>query len=1202
MHCCIAQTATFITLNIVGQLHRVTVGSSGCNATPLNLCNNFAGNPLSIALDNNILYIVDNQGYLYKSNLTSSGTNNTCTNIGKFITTPTSSLNFYGLTVGNGGIVYAAIGSRIESYNPNTNVFKVLGSIPTNWSIGGDLLFYQGALYEAVKVNGGDNALIKINLTNPSASTLYMNFNAGSNVYGFASVTIPCSGNQTYALSTVGNNTEVFTVDMITKTQATTATCSLNFKVNDAASIAETQSATAPSTPTANSPFNICQNDAFNFIPPTVGSIKDTLRWYTQANGGASFGSPTPAISSIVLGTTNYYVSAYDTSTGCESVRDTIIVNINAYPAVPTINPTGSISICSGGSIILNSSSPTGNQWYLNGSAISGSINQIYSTNTIGNYTVTTTSTGCSKTSLPTIINIANASIAYSGSPFCPVGIKLVSLTGNVGGKFKATPNGLSIDSVTGTLNLLNSAIGRYRVTYTVGNTNCEFYDSVIIAGENKKINYTPNKYCGTSSLTTIHFPDNTIVTGIVSATPPGLVINATNGSININASAIGKYNIIYTYGTAGLGCGVIIDSTTFEILGSTTSTDSITICPNKVPYIWNGITFNTAGTQTKTGLINSNGCDSSATLNLKISVTIKTTINKNICANNLPYTWNGLVFNSAGSQTFYTTTSAVCDSLVTLVLSVNIATNSITNLNICTKQLPYSWNGLIFTKADTLTAHLYNSNGCDSAALLNLIVDTTTTNIQNFYHCKQIIYKGIIYSNSTTVRDTLFTTKACDSIYNIAHITITTITPTITTINLSHCKQIIYKGIKYTASITLTDTTKSVQGCDSIYNETNIVITPISPVTQTQYLSNCKQIIYKGTTYLNSIILKDTIQSVQGCDSIYNIINITIAPITPTVQIQNLTNCKQIIYKGITYSNSTTAIDTVKSIGGCDSIYSVAIISIVPITTTTKTFNLKHCSHIIYNNISYNNSIILKDTIKNSFGCDSIFKIINIVISPVITTTRYTSLKDCDSVIYSGKTFYTSQILRDTIFSFQGCDSIYKEVSIIIFAKPTISFSNNNIYVLVNHSLQLKPIATNSNFYQWIPTIYLDNPNIQSPICTPQKDTTYKLKVTNNNGCSDSNYVRVIVANSIDIPNVFSPNGDNMNDTWDIKFINIYPQNKVQIFSRYGQLMFSSFQGNYKAWDGKLNGKYVPIGVYYYLIKLSPSLGLISGSLTILR
>ena len=96
-----------------------------------------------------------------------------------------------------------------------------------------------------------------------------------------------------------------------------------------------------------------------------------------------------------------------------------------------------------------------------------------------------------------------------------------------------------------------------------------------------------------------------------------------------------------------------------------------------------------------------------------------------------------------------------------------------------------------------------------------------------------------------------------------------------------------------------------------------------------------------------------------------------------------------------------------------------------------------------------------------------------------------------------------------------------------------------------------------------------MDNPNIQSPICTPQKDTTYKLKVTNNNGCSDSNYVRVIVANSIDIPNVFSPNGDNMNDTWDIKFINIYPQNKVQIFSRYGQLMFSSFQGNYKAWDG---------------------------------
>jgi hypothetical protein len=93
------------------------------------------------------------------------------------------------------------------------------------------------------------------------------------------------------------------------------------------------------------------------------------------------------------------------------------------------------------------------------------------------------------------------------------------------------------------------------------------------------------------------------------------------------------------------------------------------------------------------------------------------------VCTSDLPYSWNGLTFAAAGTQTAHITNSAGCDSAATLVLTVKTATSSSSSLSICQYNLPYSWNGLTFTTAGTQTAHLTNSAGCDSAATLVLTV-----------------------------------------------------------------------------------------------------------------------------------------------------------------------------------------------------------------------------------------------------------------------------------------------------------------------------------------------------------------------------------------------------------------------------------------------------------------------------------------------
>ncbi|RZK96627.1 MAG: gliding motility-associated C-terminal domain-containing protein, partial [Hymenobacter sp.] len=92
-------------------------------------------------------------------------------------------------------------------------------------------------------------------------------------------------------------------------------------------------------------------------------------------------------------------------------------------------------------------------------------------------------------------------------------------------------------------------------------------------------------------------------------------------------------------------------------------------------------------------------------------------------------------------------------------------------------------------------------------------------------------------------------------------------------------------------------------------------------------------------------------------------------------------------------------------------------------------------------------------------------------------------------------------------------------------------------------------------------------------------------------------------VVAAIRIPNAFTPNGDGRDDTWQIEFIEQYPENTVSVFNRWGNRVFSAT--NYSRaneWRGDMNGQPAPVGTYYYVVVTKGPLGRsYSGSLTIL-
>src|SRR6185295_18600601 len=109
------------------------------------------------------------------------------------------------------------------------------------------------------------------------------------------------------------------------------------------------------------------------------------------------------------------------------------------------------------------------------------------------------------------------------------------------------------------------------------------------------------------------------------------------------------------------------------------TSTTSILICGDQLPYSWNNQSYNAAGTYSVT-LQSSAGCDSVATLNLTVNPVVTSTTNQTICSNQLPYNWNGQSYNAAGTYTVTLQSAAGCDSVATLNLTVNSAVTSTTN------------------------------------------------------------------------------------------------------------------------------------------------------------------------------------------------------------------------------------------------------------------------------------------------------------------------------------------------------------------------------------------------------------------------------------------------------------------------------------------------------------------------------------------
>ena len=85
-------------------------------------------------------------------------------------------------------------------------------------------------------------------------------------------------------------------------------------------------------------------------------------------------------------------------------------------------------------------------------------------------------------------------------------------------------------------------------------------------------------------------------------------------------------------------------------------------------------------------------------------------------------------------------------------------------------------------------------------------------------------------------------------------------------------------------------------------------------------------------------------------------------------------------------------------------------------------------------------------------------------------------------------------------------------------------------------------------------------------------------------------------------IPSVFTPNEDDKYDLWEIENIDKFEGASVQVFNRWGSLVFESTDYPNNKFDGTFNGEALPVASYYYIVDLKNGAKLFSGAVSIIR
>ncbi len=179
-------------------------------------------------------------------------------------------------------------------------------------------------------------------------------------------------------------------------------------------------------------------------------------------------------------------------------------------------------------------------------------------------------------------------------------------------------------------------------------------------------------------------------------------------------------------------------------------------------------------------------------------------------------------------------------------------------------------------------------------------------------------------------------------------------------------------------------------------------------------------------------------------------------------------------------------------------------------------------------------------------------------------------------------------------------CPPHQETVTVTIHQPPPVSAGHWTV-IFIGEKTTLH--GSGASVYSWSPSGSINYNGSANPDAEPLLTTTYTVQAKDSYGCvgQDTVTVFVIQDNSVIIYNTFTPNGDGNNDTWYIGNILSFPNCKLDIYNRYGKLVYTKV-GYMNDWDGTNQGEKLPDATYYYKLDLGDGSNPYKGSVSIIR
>ncbi|HLK28119.1 MAG TPA: gliding motility-associated C-terminal domain-containing protein [Puia sp.] len=148
--------------------------------------------------------------------------------------------------------------------------------------------------------------------------------------------------------------------------------------------------------------------------------------------------------------------------------------------------------------------------------------------------------------------------------------------------------------------------------------------------------------------------------------------------------------------------------------------------------------------------------------------------------------------------------------------------------------------------------------------------------------------------------------------------------------------------------------------------------------------------------------------------------------------------------------------------------------------------------------------------------------------------------------------------------------------------------FAGNDTSIAINQPLQLNVVDLNNAGYTqftWSPPYGLNDPSIQDPVTTLDKNITYTVTAVADNGCRATAKISIKVyqGNDIYVPTAFTPNGDGKNDILKAIPIGLKTFSYFEIYDRWGQRVFYTTNAS-KGWDGRIGNRTQDAGTYVWV------------------